>query len=273
MVTHPSSVMPTPTTGHLEECHNRNVLLVNDLNQNVNSAQKFAFGNCNNESKYSDKEVGREKSGSKSFLTTDGLDRFDDISDCDKDRSTKFQTSKILKASSTDSSMPSLCYSSENSTLQNDYLVVKATNKKIKNDRFERSISWTDFDTFECSIDSDSANSEYVASYEVPSVFDRLHNSASREKELEGKKRREELARRQHVNKLYRSGAMCKKVKKIPIERGSDMYYRGMIHLLKKERLMAAQHEGEQPFQTKLNLQQIHDYCVILKNSPEDDYF
>jgi hypothetical protein len=105
----------------------------------------------------------------------------------------------------------------------------------------------------------------------IAPIFDRLHD-CYKEKYLEGKKRRGEMSRRQRLHDLHRSGAMRKQVKKISAERGSEMYYRGMMHLLKKERRMAAQHAKvagkEEPFETKLNLNQMYDYYIILKNLP-----
>jgi hypothetical protein len=106
------------------------------------------------------------------------------------------------------------------------------------------------------------------------SIFDRLHD-CSREKHLEGKKRREEIIRKQRLNALNRSGAMRKQVKKVSAERGSEVYYRGMMHLLKKERMLAAQHAKvagkDEPFETKLNVRQMYDYYLILKNSPAEE--
>ena len=65
---------------------------------------------------------------------------------------------------------------------------------------------------------------------------------------------------------------MHKQVKKISAERGLEVYYRGMMHLLKKERMLAAQHakvaRKDEPFETKLNLNQMYDYYIILKNLP-----
>ena len=97
------------------------------------------------------------------------------------------------------------------------------------------------------------------------SVFERLYDQ-SKSKHAEGKKRRDEMTRRQHLNDLYRSGAMCKKVKKVSVERGSELYYRGMVHLLQKERLMASHHQGKEPFKTKLNLHQIYDIGKVKKS-------
>ncbi len=97
------------------------------------------------------------------------------------------------------------------------------------------------------------------------SVFERLYDQ-SKSKHAEGKKRRDEMTRRQHLNDLYRSGAMCKKVKKVSVERGSELYYRGMVHLLQKERLMASLHQGKEPFKTKLNLHQIYDIGKMKKS-------
>ncbi len=106
------------------------------------------------------------------------------------------------------------------------------------------------------------------------SVFERLH-SPTKEKQMEGKKRRAELTEKQRINDLYRSGAMCKPVKKVTAERGSEVYYRGMIHILKKERAMAAQHAlmtgKKEPFRTKLNLRQVYDYYTMLKKSPHEE--
>ena len=50
------------------------------------------------------------------------------------------------------------------------------------------------------------------------SIFDRLHD-CSREKHLEGKKRWEEMSRKQRLHDLYRSGAM----KKASAERGLEV--------------------------------------------------
>ena len=106
------------------------------------------------------------------------------------------------------------------------------------------------------------------------SIFDRLHD-CSREKHLEGKKRREEIIRKQRLNALNRSGAMRKQVKKISAERGLEVYYRGMMHLLKKERMLAAQHakvaRKDEPFETKLNVHQLYDYYLIVEKSPAEE--
>ena len=100
-------------------------------------------------------------------------------------------------------------------------------------------------------------------------------NVVSKKKYLEGKKRREEIIRKQRLNALNRSGAMRKQVKKVSAERGSEVYYRGMMHLLKKERMLAAQHAKvagkDEPFETKLNVRQMYDYYLILKNSPAEE--
>lgn len=99
------------------------------------------------------------------------------------------------------------------------------------------------------------------------STFDRLYGS-SKDKQADGRSRREEIRKKHELNELYRSGAMCKKVKKVSPERGSEVYYRGMMHLLKKERMAAQSAFLEEPYETRLNLPQVYRYYLSLKQLP-----
>eukprot|EP00558_Chaetoceros_sp_UNC1202_P003360 CAMPEP_0197246126 /NCGR_PEP_ID=MMETSP1429-20130617/10681_1 /TAXON_ID=49237 /ORGANISM="Chaetoceros sp., Strain UNC1202" /LENGTH=178 /DNA_ID=CAMNT_0042706731 /DNA_START=35 /DNA_END=571 /DNA_ORIENTATION=- len=97
-------------------------------------------------------------------------------------------------------------------------------------------------------------------------VFDRLHH-LSTQRQLEGKKRREEIVKKQAERAFNRSGARFQNEDKISLERGADVYYRGMMHLVQKERRIArkAQQQHES-YRTRLNLAQMIEYYFIMND-------
>ena len=103
-----------------------------------------------------------------------------------------------------------------------------------------------------------------------PSIFERLHSS-SNDKALEGKKRREEMAKKQRDHFLYRSGKKCKETGKVSAVRGSKVYYQGMMHVLKKELAALENARDNEGFETRLNLPQMYEYSKTLKKLSSED--
>ena len=92
------------------------------------------------------------------------------------------------------------------------------------------------------------------------SVFDKLHE-CSKAKDVEGKKRREEIRRKLEERALWRSGEAYRTTEKISLDRANRIYYRGMMHLVEKERRMAQSAEKHNTrYKTLLNEGQMVEY-------------
>jgi hypothetical protein len=104
----------------------------------------------------------------------------------------------------------------------------------------------------------------------LSSAFDRLHVSptkVSKAKEEYRKQCREKIAEKIKKRDMERNGECRIDYGSISPSRASDMYYRGMADLARKEILIAKHSEN---FQTKLNVDQIVMYSHILKRKEQD---
>jgi len=96
------------------------------------------------------------------------------------------------------------------------------------------------------------------------SVFDKLHE-CSKAKDVEGKKRREEIRRTLEERALWRSGEAYRTTEKISLDRATRIYYRGMLHLVEKERRMVQSAEKHNTrYKTLLNLGQMVEYYFAM---------
>ncbi len=93
-------------------------------------------------------------------------------------------------------------------------------------------------------------------------IYERL-NLYAIDKQLEGKRRREQLKKLSNKRKMARNGELVER-RKISASRGSEIYYRGMMHKLRRDG-MSARSPDNTSFKTKLNLNQMLDYYEILK--------
>ena len=97
-----------------------------------------------------------------------------------------------------------------------------------------------------------------------PDIFYQLHEDSSW-KNKEGRERRESIRVKSEERALWRNGAYREK-RQISAERGTRLYYVGMMHKVHKERRVAekAAKLGN-PHMTKLNLQQMIEYCFKMQ--------
>jgi len=101
-------------------------------------------------------------------------------------------------------------------------------------------------------------------------VFEQLH-CCSQSKNAEGKKRREEIRRRSEERVRRRYGVPQRTSGTISSERGSRLYYEGMMYKAQVERRVAEKAlELEIQFQTKLNLEQMVKYYFKMQ---QDEMF
>lgn len=105
----------------------------------------------------------------------------------------------------------------------------------------------------------------------LSSAFDRLHVSptkVSKAKEDYRKQCRAEITKKLKRRGMERNGEYRTNYGTIAPSQANDMYYRGMLELVKKE-IQIAKHDSN--FQTKLNLDQITYYSKILKEREEQN--
>eukprot|EP00979_Chaetoceros_neogracilis_P018292 scaffold10568_cov139-Chaetoceros_neogracile.AAC.1 len=117
---------------------------------------------------------------------------------------------------------------------------------------------------------STRSNTRKVVTAANTYVFEQLH-CCSQSKNAEGKKRREEIRRRSEERARRRYGVPQRMSGTISSERGSRLYYEGMMYKAQVERRVAEKAmELEIQFQTKLNLQQMLEYYFKMQ---QDEMF
>ena len=122
-----------------------------------------------------------------------------------------------------------------------------------------------------CSVVRKVLNSSQTAATTVdrkfcynPDIFYQLHEDSSW-KYKEGRERRESIRAVSEERARWRNGAY-RETRQISAEHGMRLYYDGMMHKVHKERRVAekAANLGN-PHMTKLNLQQMIEYCFKMQ--------